>query len=86
MRRYEISDDRWDRIKLLLPGQPGDPGVTASDNRSFLNAALWIARSGAPWRDPPERLGNWSRWPRQPGRVSIERRPRGGHRMRGRIN
>ena len=59
MRRYEISDAHWTRIKSLLPGQSGDPGVTAADNRLFVNAVLWIARSGAPWRDLPERFGNW---------------------------
>ena len=60
LRRHEIPDDHWDRIKDLLPGQPGDPGVTAKDNRRFVNAVLWIAKSGAPWRDLPERFGNWN--------------------------
>jgi transposase len=65
MRRYEISDDHWSRIESLLPGQNSDPGVTAADNRLFLNAVLWIARTGAPWRDLPERFGNWnSAWRR----------------------
>jgi putative transposase len=57
MRRYEISDDEWDRIKGFLPGQAGDPGVTAKDNRLFVNAVLWVARTGAPWEDLPERFG-----------------------------
>ena len=60
MRRHEISDDNWNRIKNLLPGQEGDPGVTAKDNRLFVNAVLWIAKTGAPWRDLPERFGNWN--------------------------
>ena len=60
MRRHEISDDRWERIKGLLPGQPGDPGVTAKDNRLFVNAVLWIAKTGAPLRDLPERFGPWN--------------------------
>ena len=60
MRRHEISDDHWNRIKDLLPGREGDPGVTAKDNRLFINAVLWIAKTGAPWRDLPERLGNWN--------------------------
>ena len=59
MRRHEIKDDDWVRIKDLLPGQPGDPGVTAKDNRLFVNAVLWIAKTGAPWRDLPERFGKW---------------------------
>jgi transposase len=60
MRRHEIADEDWVRIKDLLPGQAGDPGVTAQDNRLFLNAVLWIAKTGAPWRDLPERFGHWN--------------------------
>jgi transposase len=60
MRRHEISDEHWDKIKDLLPGKPGDPGRTAEDNRSFVNAVLWIARTGAPWRDLPDRFGEWN--------------------------
>jgi transposase len=59
MRRHEITDDRWERIKDFLPGQAGDPGVTAKDNRLFVNAVLWIAKTGAPWRDLPGRFGLW---------------------------
>lgn len=65
LRRHEISDMDWERIKHLLPGQPGQHGGIALDNRRFINAILWIARTGAPWRDLPERLGNWnSQWRR----------------------
>jgi transposase len=59
-RRHAISDEQWERIKDRLSGQPGDPGVTAADNRLFLDAVLWIAKTGAPWRDLPERFGNWN--------------------------
>jgi transposase len=59
MRRHEISDEAWNRIKDHLPGKEGDPGVTA-DNRLFINAVLWIDKTGAPWRDLPERFGNWN--------------------------
>ena len=59
MRRYEISDENWERISPLLPGKKSDPGRTAEDNRRFINAVLWIARSGAAWRDLPERYGRW---------------------------
>jgi len=48
MRRHEIADKHWERIKNLLPGQAGVPGVTASDNRLFVNAVLWIVKTGAP--------------------------------------
>jgi len=65
VRRHEITDADWDRLTRLLPGQPGQHGGVARDNRRFLNAILWIARTGAPWRDLPERLGNWnSQWRR----------------------
>lgn len=43
-----------------MPGRDGDPGVTAKDNRLFIDAVLWIAKTGAPWRDLPERFGNWN--------------------------
>ena len=68
MRRHAISDDSWDRIKDLLPGKAGDPGVTAKDNRLFIDAIVWMAKTGAPWRDMPERFGNsnsvWRRFDR----------------------
>ena len=60
MRRHEISDKNWQRIEHLLPGRAGDPGVTAADNRSFINAVFWIAKTGAPWRDLPSRFGKWN--------------------------
>jgi transposase len=64
-RRHAISDADWERVKDLLPGQPGQHGGIAADNRRFLDAVLWIARTGAPWRDLPERLGDWnSQWRR----------------------
>jgi transposase len=58
--RHAITDEDWDRIKDLLPGRPGTPGVTAKDNRLFVDAVLWIGKTGAPWRDLPERFGNWN--------------------------
>ena len=60
MRRYEITDQQWQRVAHLLPGKVGDVGQSAADNRLFINAVLWIARSGAPWRDLPERFGLWN--------------------------
>jgi transposase len=58
--RHAIKDADWDRIKDLLPGRPGQHGKVAKDNRLFIDAVLWIAKTGAPWRDLPERLGNWN--------------------------
>jgi transposase len=58
--RHAISDDDWERVKDLLPGRADQPGVTARDNRLFLDAVLWIAKTGAPWRDLPDRFGSWN--------------------------
>jgi transposase len=69
MRRYALRDDQWDRIRDLLTGREGDVGVTAQDNRLFVDAVLYRYRAGIPWRDLPERFGDWknvhrrfSRW------------------------
>ena len=69
MRRYRLRDDQWDQIRDLLPGRPGTVGVTASDNRLFVEAVLYRYRAGIPWRDLPERFGDcknvhrrFSRW------------------------
>jgi transposase len=55
--RFELSDAQWTCIRDLLPGKAGDPGRTAADNRTFVNAVLWVLRSGARWRDLPPRYG-----------------------------
>ena len=60
MQRHEISNESWALIKDLLPGRAGQPGWIANDNRLFINAVLWIAKTGAPWRDLPERFGLWN--------------------------
>lgn len=57
--RHEVKEDQWLELAPLLPGKVGDPGVTA-DNRQFINAIFWLARTGAPWRDLPERFGKWN--------------------------
>lgn len=68
-RRYALRDDQWERIKNLLPGREGSVGVTAKDNRMFVEAVLYRYRAGIPWRDLPERFGDFrvvhtrfSRW------------------------
>ncbi len=58
-KRYELTEAQWRRIEGLLPGKAGDPGRTGRDNRLFVNAVLWVLRSGARWSDLPERYGNW---------------------------
>jgi transposase len=59
MRRYAIRDDQWDRIKDMLPGRAGHVGVTARDNRLFVDAVIYRYRAGIPWRDLPEHFGSW---------------------------
>ena len=58
-RRYALHDDQWDRIKDLLPGRPGCVGVTARDNRLFIDAVLHRYRSGSSWRDLPACFGDF---------------------------
>jgi transposase len=58
--RHAISDADWDRIKDVLPGRPGETGWLGRDNRLFIDAVLWIAKTGAPWPDLPERFGKWN--------------------------
>jgi transposase len=60
MPRLVLRDDQWERIAPLLPGKKGDRGRTAADNRLFVEAVLWVARTGAPWRDLPEAFGPWN--------------------------
>ena len=56
-RRFELSDAQWEQVRKLLPLREG-AGRPGKDDRSFMNAVLWIARTGSPWRDLPERYGN----------------------------
>jgi transposase len=58
--RLVISDDVWDRIASHLPGKASDCGVTAADNRLFMESVLWRVRTGSPWRDLPLFFGNWN--------------------------
>jgi transposase len=70
--RYALRDDQWERIKDLLPGRKETVGVTAKDNRLFVEAVLYRYRAGIPWRDLPEGFGDFrvvhtrfSRWARR---------------------
>jgi transposase len=73
MHRHEITDDEWSRLEPLLPPERGRRGHPAKLlNRQFMNAVVYIAKTGAPWRDLPERFGPWktvhnkfSRWNRK---------------------
>jgi transposase len=69
IRRYALRDHQWERIQDVLPGRKGTVGVTAKDNRLFVEAVLYRYRAGIPWRDLPERFGDFrvvhtrfSRW------------------------
>ena len=54
-----MTDQEWEQIVLLLPSNKGRWGRPPKDNRQMLNAMVWLARSGAPWRDLPEHYGPW---------------------------
>lgn len=60
MKRHELSEAQWVRIKNLLPPEKkphgGRPGKS---NREMLNAILYWLNTGVPWRDLPERFGPW---------------------------
>jgi transposase len=58
--RFVITDRVWEKVSPLLPGKATDCGVTAADNRLFLEAVLWRVRTGSPWRDLPTVFGNWN--------------------------
>lgn len=60
MERHRLTDAQWERIAALVSGKPGDPGRHGEDNRLFVEAVLWLGRTGAPWRDLPAEFGNWN--------------------------
>jgi transposase len=68
LSRYALTDEQWKRIEEHLPGRAGSVGVTAKDNRLFVDAVLYKFRAGIPWRDlrvqarlRPPRFGDWHR-------------------------
>ena len=54
-----LRDDQWERLKEFMPGGRKGKRGPRTDNRRFLNALVWMARSGGRWRDLPERLGDY---------------------------
>lgn len=60
MPRLCLSDAQWAKMQSHCLGKPSDPGRTGSDNRMFLEAVLWVARTGSPWRDLPPVFGKWN--------------------------
>jgi transposase len=60
MDRDVLTDAQWAKMEPHCLGKPSDPGRSGRNNRLFMEAVLWVARTGSPWRDLPERFGNWS--------------------------
>ena len=58
--RLMLKDHQWERMQAHLPGKASDPGRTGANNRLFVEAILWLARTGVPWRDLPDSFGNWN--------------------------
>ena len=59
MRRHELTDRQWEQLAPLLPPERPATGRPSRDHRTILNGSLWKLRTGAPWRDLPERYGPW---------------------------
>ena len=60
MDRFILTDAQWAKMEPHCEGKAGDPGRSGRDNRLFVEAVLWIARTGSPWRDLPASFGNWN--------------------------
>ena len=60
MDRFVLSDAQWAKMEPHCLGKATDPGRSGANNRLFVEAVLWIARTGSPWRDLPPSFGNWN--------------------------
>jgi transposase len=60
MERLVLTDAQWAKMAPHCLGKPSDPGRSGRDNRLFVEAVLWIARTGSPWRDLPTVFGKWN--------------------------
>jgi transposase len=60
MDRFSLTDAQWEKMEPFCLGKPTDPGRTGGDCRLFMEAVLWIARTGSPWRDLPSSFGKWN--------------------------
>lgn len=58
-RRHELNDEQWAQLAPLLPPEKPKTGRPSLAHRQVVNGILWVLRTGAPWRDLPERYGNW---------------------------
>ena len=60
MKRHALREDQWRRLEKLLPLEANRPGrPTTTSNRQVVEAVLWLAKTGAPWRDLPQDFGSW---------------------------
>jgi len=59
MKRGDLTNEQWDRLQPLLPPEKPATGRPSLSHRQVLNGILWVLRTGAPWRDLPERYGKW---------------------------
>lgn len=71
-RRHDLTDEQWEQLATLLPAEKPKTGRPNLPHRQVLNGMVWILRTGAPWRDLPERYGKWEtvssrfyRWQKQ---------------------
>jgi transposase len=60
MERFVLTNRQWNKMEPHCLGKPTDPGRSGNDNRLFVEAVLWIARTGSPWRDLPAYFGKWN--------------------------
>ncbi len=60
MIRFVLSDAQWATIEPYCLGKATDPGQTGRAPRLFMEAVLWIVRTGAQWRDLPDEFGKWN--------------------------
>lgn len=59
VRRHELEDAEWDLVRDLVESRPSGSGRQVEEPRRLLNGVFWILRTGAPWRDVPDRYGAW---------------------------
>jgi transposase len=58
--RLILRDDQWDQMSRYIIGDDRTRGSSGRDNRMFVEAVLWIVRTGSPWRDLPDVFGDWN--------------------------
>ena len=60
MERFVLTDAQWAKMEPQCLGKRTDPGRSGRDNRLFVEAVLWVVRTGSPWRDLPTSFGHWN--------------------------